>query len=488
MPANRWITARLATLAVVAAVTSTVLTAVVPAPAASAQASTVARPDDDPFYAVPARLGSTRDGTVLRSRRLPADAMAVPAPAHVWQLLYKTRDNAGRATATVGTLLVPTAPWAGDGARPLLSYQTPEDGLATFCAPSYLLRAGSVPSGPTSVQFDREQVAAAVRRGWAVVVPDYEGPGSEFLGAMAAAHGVLDGVRAARSFAPARVGRDAPVGLWGYSGGGFATAAAAQRQAAYAPDLRISGIAEGGVIADLNASLRAVSGQVFSGWLPFGFAALRNAYPHADVDRYLNPAARAYADAVRHGCAGEAIAAGPFHAPLERFEAWPGSLTSGAFQDFAHRAGPIGLGGTPTAPVYLYHGTADELIPIEGARRLAARYRAGGADVVLVQDETWDHGGEQAHGVAGAVAFLDERFSAQHRGTGLPRRRPDQRGSSPAEDPALPGDTAGIAGSRLRSGRARRGPARVRRLRAGRFRRPGPGRTGSPRPWRRRGA
>ncbi|WP_309115852.1 lipase family protein [Saccharothrix sp.] len=362
---------------------------------------------------MPPRLEWQRDGAVLRWRRLPPGSMAVPAPAQVWQLLYKTRDNAGRATATVGTLLVPTARWTGRGPRPLLSYQTPEDGLATFCAPSYVLRAGAVVSGPSAgqVRFDGEQVAAAVRRGWTVMVPDYEGPRSEFFGASASAHGVLDGIRAARSFYAARVDRDAPIGMWGYSGGGFATAAAAQEQADYAPELRISGIVQGGVPADLNASLRAFSGQVYSGWIPFGFAALRNAYPHVDVYRYLNASARAYADAVAHGCAGEAIVAGPHYAELEQFEAWPGSLTSGAFHRFAHDISPIGLGGTPTAPVHMYHGTADELLPIEGARQLAAQYRARGAEVVLVEHEGQDHGSEQAHGIAGAVAFLDQRFS-----------------------------------------------------------------------------
>ncbi|MEV5411135.1 lipase family protein [Thermopolyspora sp. NPDC052614] len=364
---------------------------------------------------MPAGLGSVRDGTVLRSRSLSADALAVPAPARVWQLLYKTRDNAGRPTATVGTLLVPTAPWTGKGPRPLLSYQTPEDGLATFCAPSYLLRAGSVPVGPTAIAFDRQQVADAVRRGWSVMVPDYEGPKSEFMGGDAAAHGILDGIRAARSFKPAGVARNAPVGLWGYSGGGFATAAAAQRHARFAPELKISGIAIGGVIADLNAALAAISGQQISGWLPFGFATFRHTFPKANTDRYINEQARAYADRAEHGCSGAAVAAGPYNATLEQFEAWPGSLRTGRFRAFAYGISPIGFGGTPIAPVYMYHGTADELLPVEAARRLAAKYRAKGADIALVEHEGKTHSAEQSYGVSGTVEFLTERFSAPGR-------------------------------------------------------------------------
>ncbi|WP_236795010.1 lipase family protein [Amycolatopsis sp. GM8] len=408
----------------VAAVAATLLTAVATVPAAAATTSaqpssptsSVVLPDDDPFYAVPPHLEGKRDGTVLRSRQLPASALATPAPAQVWQVLYKTRDNAGRATATAGTLLVPTARWQGPGPRPLVSYQVPEDALTTACAPSYLLRAGSTAAASTIAQanFDRGQVAAAVQRGWTVMVPDWEGPRSEFFGADAAAHGVLDGVRAARSFGPAHVDRKAPVGLWGYSGGGFATASAAQEQSAYAPELKISGIAEGGVPADINAALQSISGQPFSGWIPFAFATLGNAYPRFDIDRYLNASARSYADADAHVCAGDAIAAGPFNTKLESFEAWPGSLTSGTFSRFARQISPLGIGGTPTAPVYMYHGTADELLPVTAARELKAQYLARGANVVMIEDQGQTHGGEQAFGVAGAVSFLEKQFSQHH--------------------------------------------------------------------------
>ncbi|ANZ41562.1 hypothetical protein BBK82_42040 [Lentzea guizhouensis] len=91
---------------------------------------------------------------------------------------------------------------------------------------------------------------------------------------------------------------------------------------------------------------------------------------------------------------------------LQQFEAWPGSLTTGAFHELAHGLSPV---GTPTTPVLMYHGTADELLPVTVARELAAQYRACGADVVLVEGET--HGSEQALGVAGAVSFLAERFA-----------------------------------------------------------------------------
>ncbi|WP_406304033.1 lipase family protein [Streptomyces sp. NBC_00885] len=216
--------------------------------------------------------------------------------------------------------------------------------------------------------------------------------------------------RAARSFAPAQIGSHAPLGLWGYSGGGFATAAAAQMQPEYAPELELRGIAMGGVIADFNASLQTISGQAFSGWLPFGLAALRRSYPQADINQYLGTSGLAYADAVQNECAGAAVASGPYFAPLSRFEASPGSLSVGAFHSFAHSVSPIGLPGTPAAPVYLYHGVSDELVPVTAARQLVHRYRAAGADVLYVEDDK-DHAAEQSYGVPGAVTFLTRRLS-----------------------------------------------------------------------------
>ncbi|MFE7332802.1 hypothetical protein ACFU8W_49945 [Streptomyces sp. NPDC057565] len=46
----------------------------------------------------------------------------------------------------------------------------------------------------------------------------------------------------------------------------------------------------------------------------------------------------------------------------------------------------------------------------------AEQHRARGTNVVMVEHEGQTHGGEQTNGVAGAVAFLDWRFSERHHG------------------------------------------------------------------------
>ena len=127
----------------------------------------------------------------------------------------------------------------------------PRTRVAGRCAPSYALRAGLLAGFSNSVA-ETSLIGAALLRGWAVTVPDYEGPQSEFLVSGVQARAVLDGIRATRAFTPAGVSTGAPIGVWGYSGGSLATITAAQLQPSYASDVHLTGIAVGGLVADIR--------------------------------------------------------------------------------------------------------------------------------------------------------------------------------------------------------------------------------------------
>jgi len=113
-------------------------------PVLAPPATAVPLPDQDPFYAVPAGIAGLQNGTIVKAR--PVDASAyfglVPMLASAWQVQYKSVDTHFRATAVVATIMVPNAPWSGSGPRPLVSYQTAEDGVGSKCSPSYALRGG----------------------------------------------------------------------------------------------------------------------------------------------------------------------------------------------------------------------------------------------------------------------------------------------------------------------------------------------------------
>ena len=372
-------------------------------------AGAVPLPDQDPFYAVPSGISGLPNGAITKSRPVSASAYSLPLPVHAWQLQYKTLDTHDNPTADVATVLVPLLPWLGRGPRPLLSYQTAEDGVGSKCSPSYALRAG-LGSLPSNSEAETGLIALALLKGWAVVAPDYEGPNSAFLGAAGEAHGVLDGVRAARAFAPAEVSASAPTALWGYSGGALASSLAAQAQPSYAPELHFVGVALGGVVSDLHATLLAFSGGLVGGALVVGFVGVNRAYPELNLPQYLNDAGRAAMAAGAADCLSDAVIQFPF-ASISQFEAHPG--VADELAPFLHGISLLGIAGTPTAPIYDYHAVNDELAPIAGDRALMARYCAAGVKVQHVESPIDEHISLAVTGAPGAISYLADRFAGR---------------------------------------------------------------------------
>ncbi len=392
------------TAAVAAAATVVLATAV-------ATASAVPLPDDDPFYDVPASAATAPAGAILASRPITATALSVPMPAKAWQVLYKTTDNTGAPTATVATVMVPYMPWLGKGPRPVLSYQTAEDGVSTKCAPSYALSAG-LAAGASNSAPETLLMLIGLLKGWTVVAPDYEGPRSMFLGAEGEARGVLDGLRAARAFGPAQISPSAPIGMWGYSGGAFATTVAAQMQRTYAPELPVRAIALGGVVADVKATIRSFSGTVFGGAIAMGLVGVDRAYPEYDVTQYINDGGKAAMAKSANDCITDAVPRAPF-ATLDGYATVPNPLEFPALQPMFAEMSPLTFPGVPSAPVYHYHAVADELAPIGPARQLMQRFCGAGVPVMRVENPIGEHITEVAIGWIGAVPYLADRFAGK---------------------------------------------------------------------------
>ena len=380
----------------IAAAAATLGAPVVAAPAGAAGAPPP--PEQDGFYTTAAPAAAA--GTVLASRPVTVAALGIPVPVTAWQLLYSSTDTRGLPEAAVATLVLPSAP-APAGHRPLVSYQVAEDSLATHCAPSYEMRLGTEAEEPLMAQ--------ALTQGWALVVPDYEGPFSQWAAGTQAGHAVLDGIRAAERFAPAGLdGVRTPVGLWGYSGGGQATAWAAELQPAYAPELSIAGAAEGGVPADIEAVARTINGGPASG-LYFGAAlGISRAYPEIDVQSILNDRGRAAFATIGSECIDQFARQYAFQ-KLDDYTTVGDPLVLPRVQrvlaeDHLGRF-------TPRAPLHIFHATFDELIPVAGARALVARYCAEGVSVDYEEDAIADHVSLAATGAPGAVAYLAARFA-----------------------------------------------------------------------------
>jgi hypothetical protein len=343
-------------------------------------------------------------GTIISSSPTTIDALGLPLKVQAWHLQYASTDTAGAPVTDVGTVLLPNVA-SSSAPRPLLSYQVAEDALSTQWAPSNEMQSGTEDEEPL--------ILAALEQGWAVVVPDYEGPQSQWAAGVQAGHGVLDGIRAAESFGPLGLsGGSTPAGLWGYSGGGQASAWAAELQPSYAPELRIAGVAEGGVPVNIGDVARKINGGPFSG-LYFGAGiGVSRAYPQLiDLGKILNPLGQAKAQSLSGANVEQMVAEGAFQ-PIELYTVngedplgLPGVQQVVADDALGHR--------TPSGPIYLYTSTNDELIPIADDDALATKYCAAGVAVDYVKDVLSDHTSLAASGAPSAIDYLRDRFAGK---------------------------------------------------------------------------
>jgi hypothetical protein len=369
----------------------------------------VPTPQNDPFYVPPAGFQSAADGAVLRSRPIVATALAVPLPVSAWQVLYKTLDAHDLPIATVATILVPLTAWNGPGQRPLVSYQTAEDSVGDQCAPSYVIRSG--PGGLSSnAEMETPIITSLLARNWAVVTSDYEGPASHFLAGPASGYAVLDGIRAAMSYAPSGLTATTPVALWGYSGGAFATAWASALRSTHAPALSFTGVALGGLPADLEPAMRNIDGGYGSGLIMGALIGLQRAYPESGVKDMFTWLGRAALSAGGDDCSASLIVRYAFQ-PLKLYTTSKTPWDDARMDALLAANSPLGKGTAPLAPVYSYHGNLDELVPVSIANAVVADYCASGTPVQVVRDPIGEHNLVLVSGSVGAQQFVADRFA-----------------------------------------------------------------------------
>ncbi len=371
-------------------------------------------PSADDFYRAPDGFESTAPGTILRERPIQlASYSALPFNAQAWQLLYRTTDLAGNPMATVTTVILPAgAP--PTGGRPLLSYQMATDSLDPACAPSVAMQPGSGLESFTS-QGEMTFVGQALQRGWAVSVPDHQGPAARMGAPREPGYAALDGIRAAEQFAPLGLpGTQTPVGLWGYSGGGLASAWAAQVQPSYAPELNVRGFALGSPAPDPVPVIDHLGGTFWAGLQTLVLASAQRVFPDAvrEIDARLTPAGRAALAAQSDQCLASTMVTNLFR---DNTGYWTVPLTELLqLPAVAAAIEQTKLGGTaPTAPVYLYSGVNDEIVPIATVDHLADTYCAGGTPLTYRRDEISLHATLIMTGAADALNWLGDRIDGE---------------------------------------------------------------------------
>lgn len=255
------------------------LLAAVPAVATTAQpAGPLLLPSTDPFYKWTGSLRGVAPGTVLRSRTVPFMTGYLTLPFTTTQVLYRTTGEFGQPTVTVATVIRPLMT-----STKLVSYQMAYDSLGPQCDPSYTVQGGN--QGYGSNEAESVLAAAYAALGDTVVLPDYEGEHLDWLAGREEGYNTLDGIRAAEN--ALKLPATTSVGMVGYSGGAIATEFASELAPSYAPSLQIVGVAEGGVLADIEHNLSYVNGsRDWSGVLPAVLVALDRSLGVRNIGQY----------------------------------------------------------------------------------------------------------------------------------------------------------------------------------------------------------
>lgn len=360
----------------------------------------------------PAGASETGPGNGDVIRHQPVEVLLDPVkvlrePAKAQQITYRSTDTHGDPVAVTGTVLVPTAPWHGNGERPIIGYAPGTQGLGDQCAPSKALAAGTEYEGPF--------LAGLLERGYGVVVTDYEGLGTPglhtYVNRKAEAYAVLDAIRAAQRLPGTGLPADGPVAVAGYSQGGGAAAAAAELQPGYAPELDLKGVYAGAPPADLAAVAANLDGHYAAAFLLFAVASMNYAYPELRIPDLLNARGRQVAEKVQTECTADGLVKNAFTQTKDL------TVSGRPITDYlgeepyasAVEDQRIGL-RAPAVPVLVAHSAGDDIVPYSQGRAMARSWCELGATVQFDTLAAPTHVGGFVAAYPDALAWLQNRF------------------------------------------------------------------------------
>nr|WP_246212491.1 lipase family protein [Streptomyces abyssomicinicus] len=346
------------------------------------------------FYTPPASLPA-QNGALVRTEPLPLaislPSLGGPFPGKATRLMYRSTDSNGEPVAVTGAYIEPSAAWRGGGARPLVAVAPGTMGQGDECAASKGLEHPILLEGDSvSVGYEDLSIYRLLASGVAVVVTDYVGLGTTdrlhtYVNRVDGGHAVLDAVRAARSLPGTSLRPESRVGLYGYSQGGGATAAAAELAASYAPDVQLAGTYSGAPPADLTETIKGIDGSALTGALGWSLNGFLQADPglRPIADAHLSDKGRAALEDLSGMCIGDSLLAYGFR----RSSSWTtdGKSLSQIVESEPRiqevlddqRIGNL----KPSGPVRVATGVQDDIVPHRQSRQMAVDWCRKGANV-----------------------------------------------------------------------------------------------------------
>ncbi|OJD16886.1 hypothetical protein AJ78_02983 [Emergomyces pasteurianus Ep9510] len=387
-------------------------------------AAKILPPSQDSWYSQPADIAEYKPGELIRSRQVESKLQPLlplggeVSVEAVYQFLFRTTDSLGEPVAAVTTLIVPQ----NSDPSKLLVFQSAYDAANENCSPSYTLRPGSAPGGLLGFLMPNSTIsqeiiflAAALNQGWWVVVTDYEGLEAQFIAGLQSAYATLDSVRVVLTEGR-KVGLALNVRyvLWGYSGGAFASGWAAELQPSYAPELQFTGAALGGTIANTTSVILSINKGIFSGLLFRGLYGIAKAYPNLTEWMNENMLLDKRGEFFKHAmnCQIQGIDGG-FHNIFSYFVDAEKSIYEPVPASVLDWSGQMGLRGTPTMPLFMYHAFGDEISPVEDTDKLVHKYCANGATIEYHRNLIGEHVTEAIIGAINALEWVSDRLAGK---------------------------------------------------------------------------
>ncbi|RLV89001.1 Lipase 1 [Spathaspora sp. JA1] len=385
-------------------------------------------PSEDDFYTLPKGYKDAKPGDILKVRMAPNKLSSVFIPIdvkNVWQLVVRSEDSFGKATAFVTTII---EPYNADPSK-VVSYQTFEDSSNINCSPSYGFQFGASIS-TVATQFDMSYMAIALKNGYFVNSPDYEGFNSAFTVGRRSGQSVLDSVRAVlKSGTITGIKKNAKVGLWGYSGGSLASGWAAALQPTYAPELKknLIGASLGGFVTNITAVAESVDGSPVGGLTPLALVGLGNEYPAVKkiIDQNIAPKHKEKFSVAERECLVPALVnflgTNTLTGADPMIPAGFSILKDPTMKKIIDANCIVNLNSSfvPQIPIFVYHGTLDKVVPIRDVKTTYKNWcKWGIKSFEFAESILSGHINEQIAGSPAGWTWLDRQFQGAKPVTG----------------------------------------------------------------------
>ncbi|TBW23911.1 hypothetical protein EZJ44_00585 [Arcanobacterium bovis] len=351
------------------------------------------------FYHDIPDISGMRPGAIIRTQEVnnPWNTLGISenGPYKGVRILYTSINRTGKKIPVSGVVIEPKAPWKGKGSRPLVAFAPGTQGVGDKCAPSRKIADGVG-------DYEQWFFTSMLKRGYAVVVTDYEGLGTPgmhtYMDRISQGHTVLDSVRAALNLDGWDLSAQTPLAMNGYSQGGGAVASAAELADDYAPELHFKIAIAGAVPADISLIPQQYDGTVYFLAEAYAILGLGKSYG-VDFMSKLNEKGKKMMTLAANSCITDFV---PFVGVKLDQLTTDGSTVQDlvAAEPYKSMLKEQHIGyDAPSMPVVVTHSRGDDIIPYYVGEKLVSQWRARGADVTFVPMSAGMH-------VTGTVAHL----------------------------------------------------------------------------------